>query len=238
MKKLDPDWLTGNLNDHEISVYRFLDYVQSLYTDLQQMQLFPGWEESYAEYQSLKKIRTGIQRISGLLPSEMTGFSTDPPEIFYRYPKQPGQQETESILQRLDFAIPVLRKFCQQAESDRKKLQADIEFGPAGIHVSNRNEGFLFTVNPGESDVWSWYYSCSLQQGRKAYTAIRTRLAGKFRYSITGGLSEIRDASMEKCGIRSGLVSTWLVRAKWPMPVVATLKPLGVLLLAEELGLE
>ena len=84
-----------------------------------------------------------------------------------------------------------------------------------------------------------WQYSCGLQTSADyGYTAIRMKPAGQYNTSISTGLLDIKKQCLEVCGFKNSTVSTWLAESEYTLPVLSTLKPMAMLKLAQELGLD
>ncbi len=239
MKNLPENWLLQHWDDEEMLQYQLLDYVRSVYDELDNQRLFPAWEAVYDQYLQLKTLSAAIEKHQKLAPRQLDGLETNPMQPVYRYLPHAGAEALETVQNRLQFAAPILKKACQYSENLRESVDEKVEFEPLGLLVPNKNEGFLMIQSYNLNEVWCWNYHCSVQANARAgYSTLRTRFAGKFAVSLSQGLHTVKNICATNAGLKGQLFSTWVLTAKQSWPMLHTLKPMGVLRLANELGLK
>lgn len=238
MKYLDPDWMIKDLNEVEIPRYRFLDYVQSVYADLNQSILFPDWEEIYLRYKNLSQFKSDLLDSAGLVRGDLIGANMQSHQLLRDESGVPGFSGIDVVRERLDFSLPVLKKVCQYSQSVRNEIRDSLNLDVLGLYVPNRNEGLLLLQVSSSPIVWVWQYQCSVQKNPVyPYSAIRTNLLGDYKLSLSCSLDFVKRESLKKVGMAGAVVSTWVVTSEVSLPVFSTLKPLAVQLLATELGM-
>lgn len=236
MKALPSDWLTRHWGDEELPRYEFLAWLQSLYADMDAGRLFPVWEDGYAEYHVLKETESGLSAAMDMNRGALTGWDLRSMSPVYNREAANGDAELDEMLNRLRFARPLLKKAMQQSLKLRDEWLSAVDFGVWGLHLPNRMEGLLLTVIRPASELWAWQYHTSVQtRPRYPYTAIRTRLLGKYDITLGNGIDRIRRDCLSRCGWEQSVVSTFMAETDHPIPVVYTLKPLAVMRLADEI---
>lgn len=236
MRPLPSDWLTRHWGDEELPRYEFLAWLQSLYSDMESGRLFPVWEDGYAEYHLLKETQAGISAAQQLNRGSLAGWDLRRMTPLFHREEAAGDAELDEMLNRLYFARPLLKKAMQHSRKLRDEWLSALDFGVWGLHLPNQMEGLLLTVIRPASELWAWQYHTSVQtRPRYPYTAIRTRLIGKYDITLGNGIDRIRRDCLARCGWEQSVVSTYVAETDRLIPVVYTLKPLAVMRLADEI---
>lgn len=227
--------MTRHWGDEELPRYEFLAWLQSIYNDMDQARLFPVWEDAYSEYLNLKTTKKGLDAAESLRSGIITGWDSATMKPVYDFSDQTDLPAIEHLAERIEFAAPLLKKALQQSRNLEKQWLKDIQFGVWGLHMPNLREGLLFTVIRPVSELWAWQFQTSVQaKARYPWSAIRTRLIGKYSITLSNGLDNIRRECLSHCGWTGSVVSTFVAETDRPLPVVYTLKPLAVMKLADE----
>jgi len=226
MKRLQKDWLTQGWLDFEYQKLVILAYLQGVRQHFSDKKVYPDLTDLHDHYENVAQFRSRKGTLSAHFPKELTGI--DPEKVRLRFRPL---QEDDGFLQELDaitaFALPHFRL----AHEEGRQMAADIEAGlrvePVGVLPLRRSEGYLFLHWTARPETHIFYFAATLYEGADSdHRQIRTRYVESARKSLGTTFEGLkRDLIRRQPQLPNP--ATFLVEARWPVPLEETFLPMA-----------
>lgn len=207
--------------------YRVLDHISKTKAQLNELKLFPIWDDIYTDYKMIKSMHLQSLEMLKCAKKEWVGFN-EWGDIEYAYIQDDAQEIVEIVADNLGFARDELKNICRKSEDLRKSFQSAMKWEPIGIITPNVKEGLLMLSNPGNSHFWCWKYQMGFQKNSSKLSLVQTMFMGKYTLSLSNSMGNIKSELAQNAGFGNQYFCTWFGESGVPLPPFSSLKQIGI----------
>lgn len=232
MKSLGTYWLTEPTLDYEFKKYTLLAYIQQVDRELEQLKYHPANEVVDAEIARIDHFIHSMIRSEILLPRELSGVDlhNNLLEFTHTHRRSEAMNVVSSVA---EFARENLAQLQHRIELLYEILCEEIHVEPVGVVPVVPTFGYLFIEQPKKVKVFEYEVSHIADSMSLTNDLIRIKTTYYDDYSISIGntYENVRTELIDKGEI--GNPGTFLVTCERPLPVEATLLPIGSRMMGE-----
>ena len=213
--------------DREKFKYLVMGFLQKTHTEFDHRRVYPSLEVLGDTTEILSEIH-GKMEVVDRSDLEWSGWTGKDYSLIYNK-KEPSHEDMASLKEWLAESLPYLYSSWNHGKRLFRDFSDTLIVQPIGVRVLYNKEGILLTKVKGSDYVMGWVYSFGIQESAKRRNStIRSKCLGNYRVTLTQGMMDIKNACMEKAGLKNSVVQAWLAEAETPLPQFHTIKPLAL----------
>jgi len=235
MNSLQNNWLTEGLIDFEYKKYQLLAYLKKVKDSFRRVELYPHLSDLVFHYRNLITLRENKIILGDSFPKEISNESIQKLQISYRKMVEDDNlmREIESIM---EYALPQLKSSLDEGSYIYEFVESKCEISPVGLTMLYAKEGYLFVVQPPESETNIYRYQITFfEQSNEPMRGIQTSFVETQVRGIATTYENMKVGLAKKYSAMPN-PAAYLVVSKLKFPYIQTLMPVAKRLLVKEIS--